>query len=216
MCLGGGVARPDCREALLKLLLLRHGPVSVPAGLCYGHLDVPLQEPSQQWSGTARQFIADNLDSDFRWWSSPLARAARMAEILAKGASVKHDDRLRELNFGDFEGRLWTDIPLAESLAWTDSNGKMPCPGGGESHEQLVARVLEWLHDVVQEGKDVCVVSHGGPMRALLQSALELHFAELFRYPLAFAAFALFECDAQTLQALKWNMELPSYRETLT
>lgn len=213
MCLGSGVARPDRREALVKLLLLRHGPVAVPAGLCYGHLDVPLQEPSQQWSGTARKFVAHTLGNTFHWWSSPLSRATRMAETLAEGASVQHDDRLRELNFGTFEGRLWTDIPLAESLAWTDSDGKMPCPGGGESHEQLVARVLDWAKCVAEKGVDVCAVCHGGPMRALLQAALELHFSELFRYPLAFASFALFELDTDKLQVLKWNLELPGYRE---
>jgi len=196
----------------MKILLLRHGPVCVPSDLCYGRLDVPLQEPSASWIGVARQYLTHILGANFNWWCSPSFRATRMAELLRfdDAPVLKVDSRLYEMDFGTFEGRRWSDIPQAESLPWTESQGCLPCPGG-ESFDQLRTRVISLLDEWQTLRSPLCAVCHGGPIRAFLQHALQIPFERLFALQVDFASFTLLEAHKQDLRVVHSNVLLPGY-----
>ena len=90
---------------------MRHTPVALPQGICYGWLEVPL---SAEYPRYARQIIAELREVQLdKVYSSPSLRCVVLAEAIAltKGLTVCQDERLRELNFWGV-GRA----PLGESL----------------------------------------------------------------------------------------------------
>jgi probable phosphoglycerate mutase len=81
---------------------VRHGRTAWnDAGRIQGHTDVPL-------TGRTRQELAGRAlparFDDFTWFASPLMRAVDTAQLLSKRAPIV-EERLREMNWGDWEGR---------------------------------------------------------------------------------------------------------------
>ncbi len=103
---------------------------------------------------------------------SDLARAVQTAEIAAGvlGLPVKVREGLQEFAVGDFLGRAWDPVvfdPMVASWLAGDLTAGVP---GGETGEQIVARVLAVLDDVADlfRGETVLTVSHGGVILALM------------------------------------------------
>jgi probable phosphoglycerate mutase len=94
-------------------------------------------------------------------WTSDLARASEFAR-LASGPAVA-DPRLREIDFGDLEGKLWRDCdpPTRDALARFDG---FVAPGG-ESVTQLEHRVAEFVAEI-GSGEHL-IFTHGGVVRLL-------------------------------------------------
>jgi alpha-ribazole phosphatase len=132
--------------------LLRHGPVRVAPGICYGRLDVA-PEPCAP--------LALDAPQDAAVFVSPAARCVALAQAL--GRAFTTDARLLELDFGAWEGQLWDDVPRAALDAWAaDPWGY--APPGGENGMALLARVQAFWDAAP---RPVVVVSHGGPLRLL-------------------------------------------------
>ncbi|MBE1555742.1 histidine phosphatase family protein [Sporosarcina limicola] len=98
-------------------------------------------------------------------YGSDLLRARQTAALYFPKAVYTADWRWRECNFGEFEGRTYADLERDMNYRnWIDD----PCmfaPSGGESLRELEARVLS-AHLELPNGS--IVVTHGGPIRALL------------------------------------------------
>jgi alpha-ribazole phosphatase len=145
----------------MSVWLVRHTRVNVAAGRCYGRADVPLAATYEVEAAQVREqlgFVPEEV------WSSPAGRCRRLAESWR--LDVRCDERLQELNFGDWEGRNWESFWTAESEAWAlDPWTKRP--PGGESGEQLEARVAAVREAVKAEGwkRRVVVVTHAGVIR---------------------------------------------------
>jgi probable phosphoglycerate mutase len=94
----------------------------------------------------------------------------------ADGYSV--DERLAELGFGDWEGMTSREIRSSHAEAWVAYEGSKwtHVPPGGESYQQLVARLQSWLADL---SGDVVVVAHGAVGRALRGLNLGVPLAEI-------------------------------------
>lgn len=105
------------------------------------------------------------------------ATAAASAGVLGaatQGAGVIADRRLREIGLGDYEGRSWdefvADTALADAFAREPLLTALP---GGESLAAVRERVLAAFHDIAAQGHErVCLVSHDGPIRTLLNHLL--------------------------------------------
>ncbi len=146
------------------LILIRHPPVDLPSGICYGRLDV----------GIACGFDMTDIlakipkQRDLEIWSSPSRRCASVAVAVAEylGVDIRYDDRLRELDFGAWEGMAWSDVPRAALDVWAaDPLGF--APPSGESGAQLVCRVQEFYREICAPCFAHIVISHGGPLRIL-------------------------------------------------
>ena len=74
------------------------------------------------------------------------------------GFRVHWDANLRELDFGSWDGRRWSEIPQAEVDAWVADFAAYR-PGGGESLNDLFARL--------QRPPCALVITHGGVINAL-------------------------------------------------
>jgi probable phosphoglycerate mutase len=119
-------------------------------------------------------------------YSSPMRRARVTADVAAGalGVPVVCDDRLRETDFGDWDGytlaearEKWPD----QVDAWLAS--PKVAPPHGESLEATYARVREARADIVAKhaGSAVLVVSHVTPIKSLLRLALDAGPNVVFR-----------------------------------
>ncbi len=153
----------------MKLYLVRHTKVDVKPGTCYGQSDVPLM-PSFPEEADAVKTKLDGIIFT-HCFSSPLTRCRLLAKvIIPEGLSISFDDRLKELDFGAWEGKVWDQFHQSfDAKKWFDNYMETPCPGG-ESFFQLIDRVRSFLNDLAKlpNNATVLIVSHGGPIRAFL------------------------------------------------
>ena len=147
--------------ATLTLYLVRHPRPLIAAGVCYGQLDVEAENPLP-----VAERLRKELPPGLPVWSSPLQRCRHLAEALHPAPVL--DTRLIELNFGQWEGRPWDNVPRAELDAWAaDIEGY--APPGGESPRDLQQRVLAFV-DELPAGAHV-LVTHAGVIRVLFAAA---------------------------------------------
>lgn len=130
----------------MKLWLLRHARPLVDSGVCYGALDVAADAAATL--DAARQ-VAQVLPAGLAVWYSPLQRCERLAQCLQglrPDLTVKPESRLREMDFGCWEGVPWAEIPRTALDAWTADFGHHAF-GGVESTGAVMARVAAALAD---------------------------------------------------------------------
>jgi broad specificity phosphatase PhoE len=108
-------------------------------------------------------------------WSSPLLRASVVAERASRLARVPlHvDPRLLELDFGSAHGLTWEEISEA-GIPFNYRAADEPVAPGGESRNELEARVGECIGEMCALGGRHVVVAHAGVMRAALSHLLGL------------------------------------------
>jgi alpha-ribazole phosphatase/probable phosphoglycerate mutase len=163
-----------------RLVLVRHAePGADSRGRCYGRLDVGLSEQGRRQADALALTLRDEqIDLVV---SSPRARALETAAALGRAFDV--DDRLSELDFGDFEGRTYEELERDEPelfRRWMSSPTAVRFPNG-ESYADLRRRATAALTDVRSRAESAVVVTHGGVIRAGLAAWLELPDHAIFR-----------------------------------
>ena len=147
----------------MKVVIIRHPKPEVPKGLCYGQSDVPLVSNWHEDIAHIEQFMAQRYaNRTFHWYHSPLTRTRELAHALCPQSSPC--DALKEVNFGTWENRLWSDIPKSEIDAWRDDL-MQAAPYKGESLAQLHQRVFDWLEPLIAADKDIVLVTHSGVIK---------------------------------------------------
>ncbi|MDR2188715.1 MAG: alpha-ribazole phosphatase family protein [Azonexus sp.] len=146
----------------LTLHLIRHPAPQIAPGICYGQLDLPAESAAP----IAARLRAE-LPPHLPLWSSPLRRCRELA--LALHPAPIFDERLREINFGAWEGRPWADIPRHELDAWAADIANYT-PPGGESPSQLQHRALAFIATL--DTPEAMLVTHAGIIRALNAAAI--------------------------------------------
>jgi probable phosphoglycerate mutase len=140
--------------------LVRHGETDWnAAGRFQGWTDVPLNETGRAQAYRLGESLARHVFDGV--WSSDLVRAIETARIAVGEPAV--DRRLREMDFGDIEGAIWSELDesIRTGLKEFDSF-RSP---GGESASDFVERVFGFLDDLTP-GRHV-VFAHGGVIRAV-------------------------------------------------
>lgn len=131
-------------------------------GISSGWKDVELSPLGIEQSHQLREQIRSRtFDAVF---CSDLKRAVRSAGIAFTGmAPVIEDGRLRECNYGDYNGK---PSQIVEPMQQKNITEKFP---GGESCEDVKARVENFLHDLKKkyDGKHIAIVGHKVPQLAL-------------------------------------------------
>jgi len=159
----------------MKLYFVRHSETPcLEEGRFQGQSDEPgFNDLSKSGRQTADR-IADLLaDIDIaRIYCSPLRRTQETAEIIAyrKGLDPVPDDRLVEVNYGEWEGRLNEEVystPEAEQRKRDKFRFRHP---GGESYAELYKRVAFFLKDATWEENEgpALIVGHAGTIRSAL------------------------------------------------
>ena len=146
----------------MKLILVRHGATEWSAsGRHTGLTDLALTEVGVAQAQAVQTRVLGLIAGEFSVWSSPLQRARKTAEIVFPAQPYRVDERLREFNYGDYEGLTTPQIRVGRP-GWTVWDG---CPGG-ETWQAVAARVDSFLHDLPEKSTNV-IVAHGHLLRIL-------------------------------------------------
>ena len=191
--------------SMVRLILVRHGSTALSEqGRYQGWIDVPLTPRGIREAGElGRRWNSMEIDA---LWSSDLRRARQTAEIAFPGRSVGLDPRLREIDFGVFDGLTYEENRKrfeGSFCGWLEdpASGRPP---GGESLGELEARVASWLNEVASDrelpgDRLHMAVTHGGVMRVAMALAHGIPFADAAR--LSLPPCASVEIDAGAFEA---------------
>ncbi|MFA5882979.1 MAG: histidine phosphatase family protein [Acidimicrobiia bacterium] len=158
-----------------QLVLVRHGQTDAnAAGLLLGITDPPLNAAGRAQAAVVAERVATLLPE--RIITSPLLRTVQTAEAIAArcGGSVEMEDRLIEVDYGEYDGLPFAEIPTDLIRRWrTEADF---APPGGESLESVGVRMAALGAEILGSlGKaPVVAVSHVSPIKAAVCWALGL------------------------------------------
>ena len=161
-------------QKYLELWLVRHGETDWNAGgRIQGNSDVPLNAVGERQARALHRRLSVLGDSFDMVHASDLTRAYRTASIALPQRTITSDGRLREVNFGEFEGVIGEELGQerrAQLRVWFRGPYHQAVPGG-ESRQMVRERARAWLSELPKTGK-VIAFSHGGTISILIQSLL--------------------------------------------
>jgi glucosyl-3-phosphoglycerate phosphatase len=177
-----------------RLFLVRHGESTYNAeGRLQGQADPPLSPRGR----AEAEALAGLLDG--RVISSDLVRARETAALLGH-PEVPTDARLREIDVGEWAGRLLTEFPAGPEFSW---RGGPVVPPGGEAWPEFAERVGAVVDALLADGPWI-VVAHGGVVRAAVT-----HLTGADARSLAGPANAsVTVLDGRRLRAYAWTPQL--------
>ena len=196
-----------------RLFLVRHGVAEGADGLVVGQVDLPLSTEGAECLGRlARSWPGPPPD---RLISSDLARAASSADVLAEHWQLPvsaRDPRLREMNFGRWDGLTWDDLREQDGErldAWMTTWWTEPAPDG-ESLGDVAERSLDWMNEILERhaGETVVAVAHGGSLRTLIGHALEMPGQRVFHLRLDHGQVSCLETTWRGLEVAFVNSKL--------
>jgi probable phosphoglycerate mutase len=165
---------------MTTLLLTRHGETDWNSQRRWqGHADRPLNDVGREQARELAETLADrSIDVVY---SSDLARAHETALIVADrlGLPVEVDAGLREVDVGDWAGRLLTEIEAEDPEGFHRWQQGHKAWNGGESYEEMGERVVAAVLRLAERhpGQTVLIVTHGGSIRACRATAAGLDYA---------------------------------------
>ena len=193
----------------MKIYLVRHGETDWnQAGLLQGQTDIALNAQGLEQAREAAERLKE-VPFEIAF-CSPLIRAKCTAETIIgdRKITLTTDERLRELNFGPWEGVDIRTIKDATSQPFTNPGSYIP-PEGAESFAQLYARSGEFVEQVLLplEGTydTVLVVAHGGVNRSILNPVLQIPVSDFWRIHMGNCATAVLECRDGKLAVLEYK-----------
>ena len=199
----------DKHNRMVRIFLIRHGETSGNTQMRYlGIRDEPLTENGLRQARQAAEALAQIPVRMIV--SSPLRRAADTAARIqdACGTGLRFDARLAEGSFGTWEGRtraevLQLGIRDAELLERWESDPAV-APPGGESIESIQKRIAALADELAGEfpNSSIVLVSHVGPIKALLAAVLGIPLQASRRLFLDPASISVVEWGSQPLLRL--------------
>ncbi len=149
----------------MKIYMIRHTSVGVPKGTCYGWTDVPVAATFEQEAAETKRNLENMLNGNSldMVFSSPLTRARKLAAFCGYDTPVT-DDRLKEMNMGDWEMMRYDDIESKDPaiLKWYNDYMNLAATNG-ESYRLLYQRVADFLDELRQKDYErVAIFAHGG------------------------------------------------------
>ncbi|MEA4913641.1 MAG: histidine phosphatase family protein [Christensenella sp.] len=154
---------------MLTIILLRHGKTQGNLDNRYnGRTDDPLCA-----EGIAEAEAGDHYPEILRVYASPMLRAQETARIFFPNAEIETVSDLREMDFGDFEGRTAEEMANDEAYrAWVAGGCIDDCPNGegipGFAKRAATA-FAACVADAIARGETrIGVAAHGGVIMAIM------------------------------------------------
>jgi probable phosphoglycerate mutase len=165
---------------MTTILLARHGETDWNSERRWqGHADRPLNDVGREQARELAESLATRAIDVV--YSSDLIRAHETALIVGArlGLPVEIDTGLREVDVGDWAGRLLTEIEAADPDGFRRWQQGHKAWNGGESYEEMGERVVAAVLRLAARhpGQTVLIVSHGGSIRACRATAAGLDYA---------------------------------------
>lgn len=163
----------------MDIYLIRHTTPNVEKGTAYGQTDLDVVETFNQEMLAVRQALPEAFQ-EIPFLSSPLQRCRKLAEAL-EPKELKLEERIKEINMGDWEMKLWKDIEGEVMQRWMKNFTTTPTPNG-ESYEDLAARAYQVWDEIHQEKLEkIALVTHFGIIQSILSKVLHIPLEKSFR-----------------------------------
>ncbi|MDO9374636.1 MAG: alpha-ribazole phosphatase [Ferruginibacter sp.] len=186
----------------MEIYLVRHTTPAVEKGTCYGQADLDVTDSFHSEAEIIKQVVPDTVKAVY---ASPLKRCTLLAEHLYNDYPIRLCEELKEIDCGDWEMRLWDDIPKEQLKPWMDDLANVPTLNG-ESYTDLYNRVSRMFDHIHQQELPAVIVAHGGVIRSILShvtSTAVVDSFKLFSYSYG-CVIRLVKNDGH------WNMEVLS------
>ncbi len=197
----GARADPD---PVTQVLLVRHGRTALNAeGRLSGRHDAHLDALGERQARAAAEVVHRMAgDREPTVVSSPLLRCVHTAEAIALAGGgdptrVAIDDRFVELDYGTWDGRPLSEVPMDVWRRWREEPGF--APPGGEALSSVTLRVSDGLRDWVgrDPGGVLVIASHVSPIKAAVTWALGVQDQVAWRLRLSNASITRLEVSSR-------------------
>ncbi|HKL38807.1 MAG TPA: alpha-ribazole phosphatase [Bacteroidales bacterium] len=166
----------------MEIYLLRHTKPDVPPDTCYGQSDIDVvEQPFRNQLPKFQKLLP--LENISAIYTSPLQRCYKLAENLSnKHQDAIVDERIGELDFGEWELQPWSSINPRHLARWKEDFLFAQAPGG-ESHMDLYQRVEQfWDQLLKKEHPTSLIVTHGGVIKSLLSKILDMPLRKSYAF----------------------------------
>lgn len=194
------------------ILLIRHGKTENNGKGKYfsGVHDVPLCAKGEKELNSYRGALM--LRGIGAVYTSALCRAVRTAEILLPGIERYCDERLNEVDFGDYEGRVMTDENMHTDPVfslWTSRVDRLTFPGGDDVASHACDAVAA-LYDIASECNcaKIAVVSHSATIRLTLSHILYGDICKFRSIPCSNARVSVLTFDGEAFSVDGVNLPI--------
>ncbi len=166
----------------MRITFIRHAITAWnAAGRWQGQSDTPLSEAGKAQALQLKSRLERTSHSFDAVFSSPLSRAIHTAQIVLPHTEIRLDDRLLELDFGDFEGKTYPENSQHPHFQdWLNDPYHVATPNG-ESLEHVTQRMQDFVqslepdHEPTGENeKHYLIFSHSCAIRALISASMGL------------------------------------------
>ncbi|MGY3794292.1 alpha-ribazole phosphatase [Aquimarina sp. 433] len=166
----------------MEIYLVRHTTPIIEKGICYGQSDLDVTDSFDAEVSEIHTKLP--LKEITKVYSSPLKRCKLLAESF--DLPIIFDMRLQELDFGEWELKAWDDISKKELNPWMEDFVNVPVPNG-ESYVMLQQRILDFYKNLPSNiDEKIVIVSHAGPIRALLSYLQKIALKDSFSIKLEY------------------------------
>ena len=183
-----------------RIILVRHGITDFTAQARLdgrGGPDPDLNDVGRaQAQAAARNVAALVGQGGARVITSSLARARQTGAAVAAaiGAEALIDPEWDEQNFGAWDGESIPDLIASRPDQMAKLRDDVDfAPAGGESHNDLVARVVPAWRRVLAEGGTTVVVAHRKPIMVVLAHVLDIEHTKAWMLAIAPASLTAIE-----------------------
>lgn len=160
----------------MKLYIIRHGETEWnQARRLQGQTDIPLAEEGIRLAGITGEKLKEIPFAVA--YTSPLKRAVQTAEYVLAGRdiSIKTDERIQEISFGEWEGECLLDSKVLPG-DFTEKFFKNPVeylrPSKGENFQDVCQRTENFLQELISKKEyqdaNILISTHGAAGRCLL------------------------------------------------
>ena len=181
----------------MELFVIRHTEVQNPNNFCYGNFDIPLNPNYELKSKMFFENLPNDLDQIY---SSPSKRCTDLLDFQNISFSTHND--LRELDFGDWEGKKWDDIDEKDLNYWMEDYVNRS-PKNGEKMIDLYNRSIEFTYKTFESNcQKILFVTHAGVIRALFAEALKINLNQIFNIAIQYDEIYRFQINSSDKPSL--------------
>ncbi|MFB5661619.1 histidine phosphatase family protein [Alteribacillus sp. HJP-4] len=149
------------------IYFLRHGMTTANQKRLYcGWSDPPLL--SSEELRLSQLGVSEDIDAVF---ASDSIRSLRTAQLLFPNVRIRETMLLREMNFGDFEGKSYEQLKSSPDYRWWINDLQKNFAKNGETPQTFHSRIITFWNELSEiEFKAAAVVTHSGWMRGWLRN----------------------------------------------
>ena len=164
----------------MKFFFLRHTSLDVSQDVFYGQTDLDVSSSFETELKKIKLKLQDEniLLDKLKVFSSPLKRCVKLANSLTN--KIILDERIMELNLGDWEMKPKQSIESKLIKEWEDNMMTFKIPNG-ETNQDFLNRLKKFLDQILIMNEDVFIVAHAGSINGMLSLLTGQSFDKLLK-----------------------------------